>query len=143
MDEEGIDNPLSQVTNWEEHDMSNVSKETHDAFQAAIYNFFLKHSKKEIAEEGLKRGINAVVECIPSEVLENPQLHARNLWTNLGHPGLNDNLAYPKHYFLCSETDNFISRPSPGTGQANEDVYINELGISPTDLTSLREANVV
>jgi len=143
MDEEGIDNPLSQITKWEEHDMANMSTETHDAFQAAIYNFFLKHTKQEIAEEGLKRGINAVVECVPSEVLENPQLHARDLWTDLGHSGIGDKLAYPKHYFLCSETENFLTRPSPGIGQDNENVYLNELGMSPSELKSLREANVI
>jgi crotonobetainyl-CoA:carnitine CoA-transferase CaiB-like acyl-CoA transferase len=143
MDEEGLDNPLSQVTNWEEHDMANVSKETHDAFQAAIYNFFMRHTRKEIAEEGLKRGINAVVECVPSDVLENPQLDARKLWTKLDHPGLSSTLAYPRHFFLCSETENYIKHPAPGIGQDNDDIYVKELGISGAELAALKDASVI
>jgi crotonobetainyl-CoA:carnitine CoA-transferase CaiB-like acyl-CoA transferase len=143
IDEEGMVNPLSQVTNWEEHDIADVSKETHDAFQSAIYNFFMKHTKKEIAEEGLKRGINAVVECIPSDVLENPQLKARNLWTNLDHPELSNTFAFPRHFFLCSETENYIKVHSPGIGQDNDYIFVKELGLSSAELAALKEANVI
>jgi len=143
IDEEEMDNPLNQVTQWEDFDIAALSKETHDAFQTAICHFFMKHTKKEIAEEGLKRGINAVVECIPSEVLENPQFDARHFWTRLDHPDLGTVLAYPRQFFLCSETDNCIAKHSPRIGQDNDDIYMKELGLSAAELAALKKAGVI
>jgi hypothetical protein len=61
IDDEGMENPLHSVSNWEEFDMAaqDVSKEVLDSHQKAIAAFFMRHTKKEITEEGLKRGLNA------------------------------------------------------------------------------------
>jgi crotonobetainyl-CoA:carnitine CoA-transferase CaiB-like acyl-CoA transferase len=84
-----------------------------------------------------------VVECVPSDVLENPQLDARHLWANLNHHELGGALAHPKHFFLCSATENYIKRPSPSIGQDNDDIYVKELGLSSAELASLKEADVI
>ena len=61
IDDEGMENPDARNHNWEEFDMAaqSVSKDLLDAQQEAIRQFFLRHTKKEITEEGLKRGLNA------------------------------------------------------------------------------------
>jgi crotonobetainyl-CoA:carnitine CoA-transferase CaiB-like acyl-CoA transferase len=143
INEEGLENPLNQVTNWEEHDMADVSGETHAAYQATIYNFFKRYTKQEIVEEGLKRGINAVAECTPSEVLENRQLKARNFWVELGQGGAEETLAYPGRYFLCNQTENFLERPAPEVGQHNTEIYGKILGLSDKALAGLRQAGVI
>lgn len=143
IDEEGMENPLRQVTSWEELDMATMSQQTHDAFQETLGKFFLKRTKKEIAEEGLKRGINAVIASDPADVLENPQLAVRSFWTDLDHPEFSITLAYPRYFFLCSETENYVRRRAPGIGQDNDEIYGKELALSSMETAALKEANVI
>jgi crotonobetainyl-CoA:carnitine CoA-transferase CaiB-like acyl-CoA transferase len=103
----------------------------------------LKRTKKEIAEEGLKRGINAVIASDPADVLDNSQLMARNFWIELDHPELGVKLNYPRHFFLCSETENYIGRRAPAIGQDNDEVYRKELGLPSMEIIALKEANVI
>jgi crotonobetainyl-CoA:carnitine CoA-transferase CaiB-like acyl-CoA transferase len=132
-----------QLADWEEFDMAAITKETLDAFVAAIGKIFSKHTKKEIAEEGLKRGIGVSVVNNPVDVYETPQLRARNYWVDLGHPELGVTLAYPRHFFVCSETENYVRCRSPLIGEDNDKVYCKELGLSSTDIAVLKQANVI
>lgn len=143
IDEDGVENPLSQVISWETFDMAGASQQTLDAFQAAISKFFLKHTKREIAEEGLKRGINAVIASDPVDVLQNAQLAARDFWIKLEHPELGVTFTYPRHFFLCSETKNYVRRTASSIGQDNDEIYGKELALSSTEIAALKGANVI
>lgn len=143
MDDLGVPNPLQQVERWEELDMARLPQETLDAMQAAIGEFFLKLTRKEIAEEGLRRGINASVVNSPAEVFENPQLEARDYWTVLEHPELGLTMKYPKYFFLSNETDNYVRRPAPRIGEHNDEIYRLELGLSDEEISALKAANVI
>ncbi len=143
IDDEGMENPLSQVTNWEELDRSTMTQQMHDAFQETIGKFFLRRTKKEISEEGLRRGINAVIASDPADVLSNPQLNARNFWTGLEHPDLGITLKYPRHFFLCSETENYARHPAPNIGQASTEFYVKELGLTSKEIAELKKTGVI
>jgi len=143
IDDDGLENPLNQVTNWDEFDFATLPKTELDVQQEAIRKFFMNHTKKEIAEEGLKRGINASVVNNPANVLENPQLEARSYWVELEHSELGVTLTYPKYFFLNNQTENFIRRRAPLIGEDNDDIYANELGLSSTEMVALKEAGVI
>jgi benzylsuccinate CoA-transferase BbsE subunit len=143
IEEDGVENPLKQVANWEEFDMATVTQETSEAFTKAIGKFFLRHTKKEISEEGLKRGINACLVSNPADVLKNPQLSARNYWVDLYYPELGIKLAHPRHFFLCSETENYVRRRAPLIGEDNDEIYRKELRLSGSEIAELKEANVI
>jgi crotonobetainyl-CoA:carnitine CoA-transferase CaiB-like acyl-CoA transferase len=100
-------------------------------------------TKKEIAEEGRKRGINAAVVNDPSDVLANPQLEARDFWAELQHPGFTAPLRLPRYLFLSSETQNFVRRRAPMIGEHNREIYNQELGLSREEITALEVANVL
>lgn len=143
MDDDGMENPLNQVKNWDEFDMAATSREMLDIQQEAIARFFMNHTKKELAEEGLKRGINASVVNNPVDVLENRQLEARNFWIDLGHPEMDITFKHPKYYFLSNQTENFIRHRAPHIGEDNNEIYANELGLSNTEMASLKESGVI
>ncbi len=143
IDDDGLENPLNQVTNWDEFDFATLPRAVLDVQQEAIRKFFMNHTKKEIAEEGLKRGINASVVNNPANVLENPQLEARSYWVELEHSELGVTLTYPKYFFLNNQTENFIRRRAPLIGEDNDDIYANELGLSSTEMVALKEAGVI
>jgi len=143
IDDDGLENPLSQVTNWDEFDMAAVPREAIDAYQKAIARFFMNHSKKEIAEEGLKRGIEACIIHNPADVLEYSQLKSRNYWTDLEHPELGITFTYPKHFFLSNQTENIIRHRAPRIGEDNDEIYIKELGLSSPEVARLKKTGVI
>jgi crotonobetainyl-CoA:carnitine CoA-transferase CaiB-like acyl-CoA transferase len=85
MDECGIDNPL-RGTNWERYNRSTLDPEVRARWEAAIEAFFRTRTKKEIREEGRRRGINATVVAEPADVLADPHLQAREFWTESKRP---------------------------------------------------------
>jgi benzylsuccinate CoA-transferase BbsE subunit len=143
IDEDGLENPLNKVTNWDQFHPATISREELDTCEKAIAKFFMNHTAKEIAEEGLKRGINAALVDCPADVLESHQLKARNYWVDLDHPELGIKLIYPKYFFLSNQTENFVQRRAPLIGEDNEDIYVKELGLSNTEITALEKAGVI
>ena len=143
MDDEGRENPLRQEVNWDEFDMATVPRETIEIYQEAIAKFFMNHTKKEIAEEGLKRGIEACIINNPADVLEYSQPKTRSYWTDLEHPELGRTLTYPKHFFLCNQTENFVRRRAPRIGEDNDEIYAKEIGLSSTEVAALKKAGVI
>ena len=143
IDEDGLENPLRQVANWDEFDMSSIPQEVLDTHQKAIGAFFTNHTKKEIAEEGLKRGINACVVNNPGDVLENTHLEARDYWVGLEHPEFNRTLAYPRYFLLSNKTKNFVRRRAPYIGEDNNNIYGSELGLSSVEISALEKRGVI
>ena len=141
--EDGIENPLKQIANWEEFDRATLTEETNAAFEEAIGKFFLRHTRKEITEEGFKRGINAAVVNNPADVLENRHFTARGYWTELEHPELGITLNYPKYYFICNNSENFVRRRAPLIGENNDEIYRKELGLSDREIALLKESDVI
>ncbi|MFC1535195.1 CaiB/BaiF CoA transferase family protein [Thermodesulfobacteriota bacterium] len=143
MAEDKIDHPLSHMTNWEELDMATIEQQTLDNFQEAVSRFFLKHTKQEITEEGLKRGINSAVVNNVSDVLEEEQFSARDFWVGFDHPELDIKVKYPRHFLLSNETETYIRCQAPDIGQDNDQIYVKELGLSAVEIAELKEAHVI
>ena len=143
MNDEGVPNPLREVKDWRALDLPSMPQETLDRLEAAIGDFFLKWTKKEIHEEGLKRKINAAVLDGPDDVLENVQLRTRNYFRELEYPEWSKKLTYPMYFFLCSETENFIRRRAPFIGEHNTEIYIQELGLSVGEMDDLKKSGVI
>ena len=143
IEDERLENPLREISNWDEFDMAAVPQESLDNYQAAIAKLFMNYTKKEINEEGLKRGINACVVNNPADIRESQQLRARDYWVALEHAELGITFSYPKHYFLCSRTENFVRHRAPNIGEDNEAIYTNELGLSRAEIAALKEERVI
>ena len=143
MDDDGMENPLREIQDWEKYDRSAVAPEQRTVREKAMEKFFLGHTKKELDIEGKRRGINATVANTPAEVVEQPQLKTRDYWVELDHPELELKIRYPKHFFLCNETENYVSRRAPLIGEHNKEIYGKELGLSDAEIAALKEASVI
>jgi crotonobetainyl-CoA:carnitine CoA-transferase CaiB-like acyl-CoA transferase len=143
IDEDGLENPLNKVTNWDQFHPAAISREELDTYEGVIAKFFMNHTAKEIAQEGLKRGINAALVDDPADVLESHQLKARDYWVGLEHLESGITLIYPKYFFLSNQTENFVRHRAPFIGEDNEDIYVKELGLPGTEITALKKAGVV
>ncbi|MFC1820639.1 CaiB/BaiF CoA transferase family protein [Thermodesulfobacteriota bacterium] len=143
LDEEGINSPFEQTTKWEELDMAAVSLETLAAHEAAITEFFSRYTKKEITEEGVRRGINASAVNNAADILIYHQLQARNYWAEIDSTGSGRKLNYPKYFFLSNLTENYVRGRAPQIGEDNDEIYVNQLGMSPADIAAYKEAGVI
>jgi crotonobetainyl-CoA:carnitine CoA-transferase CaiB-like acyl-CoA transferase len=143
IDEDGLENPLNKVTNWDEFDPAATSRKELDAHQEAIARLFLNYNKKELNEEGLKREIDITPIDCPADLLESHQLKARDYWVDLEHPESDITLSYPKYFFLSNQTENFVERRAPLIGEHNEDIYAKELGLSSTEIATLKKTGVI
>ena len=143
IDDDGLENPLNKVTKWEEFDFAAISKDDLEIHHRAIRAFFMNHTKKEIEEEGVKRGIHACPIYNTADVLEYHQFKEREYWVELEHPDEGVILTYPGHFFLSNETDNSVKRRAPRIGEDNEHIFINEMGLSDEEMAALKESGVI
>jgi crotonobetainyl-CoA:carnitine CoA-transferase CaiB-like acyl-CoA transferase len=79
MDACGADNPLAGV-DWNSYNRSTLDAATRERWEAAIAAFFRTRTRAQINDEGRRRGINATVVAMPSDVLADPHLQARGFW---------------------------------------------------------------
>ncbi len=82
MNEQGMPNPLHGV-DWMSYNRSTLDSATRHSWEHAIEAFFRTKTKHDIAQEGLRRGINATVVAEPSDVLGDAHLAARDFWSVL------------------------------------------------------------
>ena len=143
MDDDRMENPLNEVKDWERLDREGLNQEKRKLWERAIGLFFENHTKKEAADEGTRRGINACVANDPADVVGHPQLKERDYWVEFGHPELGNRLRYPKYFFLCDETENYVRLAAPLIGEHNREIYGKELGLSDAEIAYLTDTNVM
>ncbi len=123
IDDDGLENPLKKIKKWEDHDMATVPRAVIEEHQDTIAKFFLNHTKKELAEEGLKRGIEACTVNTPADLLENNHLKVRDYWKDIESPDAAKKITVPVRFFLSTETENFICRRAPHIGEHNKEIF--------------------
>ena len=75
------------------------------------------------------------------DVVNNPQVNARNMIAELAHPNVPD-LKIPNSPLKLGETPPVIKRPPPLLGQHNDEV-LGELGYDEGDIARLKEQGVI
>ncbi|MBN1367072.1 MAG: CoA transferase [Dehalococcoidales bacterium] len=142
MDEERSENPLNGISNWDAFNITSLSDETRKEYENAIGSFFKKHTKEELAQEGLQRGINCAVVNNVADILYNQHLKARDFWTDINYPDLGT-LTYPKFLFLSNRTQNYIQQRAPRLGEHNTLIYKNLLSLSSLQIAALEKDGVI
>ncbi|MBV8086037.1 MAG: CoA transferase [Chloroflexi bacterium] len=116
MDEDRMPNPLHEIEDWDALDMTSLPLDALERYEAAIGGFFLRRTREELRTEGLGRDIHAAVIQDAPEVLANEHLRFRSFFQWLA-----DGVEAPRHFFLASETENFLLSAAPAVGADNAD----------------------
>jgi crotonobetainyl-CoA:carnitine CoA-transferase CaiB-like acyl-CoA transferase len=143
MDSEGFECEYLKSIDWDSLDWSAVTQEEATQMEEPLYKFFMSHTKAECYEEAVKRDIILYPLSTIGDILENPQLEARDYWTQVEHPELNTSITYPGTFAKSTETFCGISRRAPLIGEHNREIYKEELGLSINEMTILKEANII
>jgi benzylsuccinate CoA-transferase BbsE subunit len=105
--------------------------------------FFLSKTKQELYEQGQAHGFLLGPVNDPKDLVESPQLAARQWYEELPHPALGMSLKMPGVPYALTASPARLRRSAPQLGEHNVEVYCGELGLTRAELTAYREAGVI
>ena len=114
-----------------------------DEIKELTTELFLSRTKAELLEGALKFNVQLYPVSTPADILENPQLRAREFWQEVEHPELDEKILYPGAFMKASESPVTISRRAPLIGEHNGEIYGEELGMSKADILILKQAGII
>jgi len=142
MDEKGMATDWLKAQDWDKFDPAPATQEDFDQITGPVAKFLRGLTKMEFLEEAVQRRIMGYPVSTAKDIMENPQLAAREVWQEVEHPELGTTITYPGPWAKLSQSSCGIRRPAPLIGEHNEEIY-KELGFSKQDLLALKQANVI
>lgn len=142
MNEEGVAGDMRDVK-WAEMDMWAASESEVKHWEDVTAQYFLNHTKAELLERALKWDFMCVPVNTPKDIVEYPQLKARDFWEEVEHPELGATIKYPGDAFRVSAPIRQKRRRGPLIGEHNVDIYQRELGFSGETLIALKRGNII
>jgi crotonobetainyl-CoA:carnitine CoA-transferase CaiB-like acyl-CoA transferase len=142
MQDEGVADDFLQAYKWEEFDMATATQELIDKISKPIAEFFLTRTKKEALDAAMTRNISICPLMGNRDLLQDPNLAARNFWMPIEHPELQATIPYPKQFVRSSENETGTRFKAPRIGEHNAEVY-GELGLTGERIEELKKTGVI
>jgi crotonobetainyl-CoA:carnitine CoA-transferase CaiB-like acyl-CoA transferase len=108
-----------------------------------VENFTKTKTKAELLQGALERTLLIAPISTIDEVVNSPQLNARQYWQELEHPELGQKFKYPGPFVKFSETPITYRRRPPTVGEHNREIYLGELGLTEQQLAELQKKGVI
>ena len=112
-----------------------------DIITALVIDFTTRFTSEELFHQVQERNLVFIPVNTVSDLLVDPQLEASNFWFDIDHAEAGT-LRYPLGVFDSEEVSP-TTNPAPHLGQDNEAILCGELGLSQSELFSLRSQGVV
>jgi len=142
MDEEGMANEFLRTYEWEQFDMATATQDLIDKISKPIAEFFMTRTKKEALHAAVSKGISISPLMGNKDLLEDPNLAARDFWMPVEYPKLKAAIPYPRQFVRSSENETATRFRAPCIGEHNSEIY-GELGLDGKRLESLKKAGVI
>jgi crotonobetainyl-CoA:carnitine CoA-transferase CaiB-like acyl-CoA transferase len=107
--------------------------EEFERVKAVIASFTATHSKAELLDAALARGLLIAPVSTLAEVADSAQLRSRAYWQELPHPELGRTVRYPGPFARFGASPLQYRRRPPLVGEHNDEIYA-ELGLEVADL---------
>jgi len=143
MNSEGIAVDYLKEFDWENWDPALVTQKVADRMQEPLVEFFMARTRVELLEGAVKHRTMLCPVATIEDILESNQLAAREYWTELEHPELEDFITYPGAFIKASEAPITVSCRAPLIGEHNQEVYEKVMGLSKKEILSLKQAKVI
>ncbi|MBI4321439.1 MAG: CoA transferase [Chloroflexi bacterium] len=143
MKAEGDAGELEEVEDWEAVDIMDFTPEKAQRWEDIFARFFLKHTKAELFEQAVKRGIYIGRANTISDLLVDDQLCSRNFWIEVEHPDLKATITYPGVPYRFSDAARVKLKRAPLLGEHNSEVLEREIEYSGHGMSTLKTAGDV
>jgi len=115
----------------------------YERLKLVVEAFTQTKTKAELFRAALERGLLIAPVTTLVEVVESPQLAARDYWQRLEHPELGQTFRYPGAFAQFSATPITYRRRPPTIGEHNREVYMDELGFTAQQFVDLQNRGIV
>jgi len=143
MDSKGMAPDFLKQKDWKTFDIAQVSQEEIDRMEEPIGDFFKGVTKAEFFKEVVKRQMLGYPVASVKEIFADPQHEARHFWQTIEHPELQISIDYPGGFARFSDGACRIWRRAPLIGEHNQEIYGQELGMSPAEIAELQKQGVI
>ena len=143
MDSKGMAPDFLKQKNWETFDIARVGQEEIDRMEEPIGEFFRGVTKAEFFKEVVRRQMLGYPVASVKEIFADPQHEARHFWQIIEHPELKTSIEYPGGFAKFSNGACQIWRRAPLIGEHNQEIYGQELGMSPSQISELQKQGVI
>jgi crotonobetainyl-CoA:carnitine CoA-transferase CaiB-like acyl-CoA transferase len=143
LDSEGLSTQNLRSLDWHNLDLAKASDEIITEIEEYIGNFFKKHTKNELFEGCMKRGINLCPVWTSPDLLDFDQLKARNYWSTIDHPELEMSLKHTGPFFSSTEVDCLVKDPAPQLCQHNHEIYSELLNYSEAEIHNFKKKGII
>jgi crotonobetainyl-CoA:carnitine CoA-transferase CaiB-like acyl-CoA transferase len=143
MEEKGLAPQSLKQIDWSKFDVTDISQREVDALEAPIGCFFSTLSKQEFLEGALKREILGYPVFTVEDIYKDSQLASRKFWQDVEDPSLGQILKHAGGFALFNGERPRIRRPAPYLGQHNQEVYLEELGLSASEIERFAAAGAL
>ena len=142
-EEQGQDTGGLSSTRFAEVEMASVSPEEARRWDQILLKLFGDLTKEELLAGAFKRHMMIYPVNTMSDLLEAPQLAAREYFVQIDHPELGRSVTYPGPWWKSPDCPWMARGRAPLIGEHNRDIYVDELGLSPGEVATLKEADVI
>lgn len=142
MNKEGFGLDMKGI-DWGTMGFDQMSQENINHWEEEVGKYFLNHTKRELHEEAVRQRNVLQPVNTSQDMVESPQLEARDFWVQLEHPELGETITYPGPYFKSTETAWQKGNRAPLIGEHNEEIYEKELGFTDEELLTLKREKVI
>ena len=143
MAEDGIHDDYLESLDFTQLGYGTITQEMLSRVVPSIERFMLSHTKQELFDGAVHRRILLFPVATPRDILENPQLAARQYYQHVNHPELDTPVTFLGPFVQASATPLQWRRFPPRLGEHNVEIYVDELGISRQELAQLREVGAL
>lgn len=143
MEEKGITTDWLKSQDWDKFDPGPATQEDFNQIIEPVGRFLSGLTKMEFLEEAVRRRIMGYPVSNSKDIMENPQLRAREVWQEIDHPELGEKITFPGPWAKFSESSCGIRQRAPLIGEHNHEIYVKEMGMPVDELTILKQTGVI
>ena len=129
---------------WKLDNSATITQEEILAVEKEVSEFVLTKTKEELFDYAVKNDIMLVPVTNAEDLVNSPQLEARNFWVQVDHPELGETIQYPGLPLRWTELPPYQpQRRAPFIGEHNREIYEGELGLTREEHIILKTRRVI
>ena len=139
LDEEGIESELRNVSRKEQ----GFAQRNAAAMSKAVHELVVRYDREYLFHEGQRRRLLVMPVNDVQNLVGDRQLVEREYFSSVDNPAVGRSLTDTGTPMIVDGERPYAARPAPMLGEHNEEVYRELVGLSASEISSLRERGVI
>lgn len=143
IDREGLADDFIRHLDWESFLPSEMKQEVNEKLEKCFEAFFLTKTNAELFNNAYKHGWFLAPVNSAKDIVNSLQHKHRNFWVDVEHPELGATISYPGASYRFNSRPYGVRRRPPLIGEHNRDVFCEELGLTDSELITLKSRGII